>query len=134
MLFNPKPPGMTITVDNHSYKTGYGSYSGRLPDGTGYGADVDSSFTMPKETIQASQGSELKFSSESWKRVDLRQSWILGQDPGNQFFLEKVDDSTFRLPSDIPPGDYILTVVAVYDDTLVSTANYSHKLQVSLNP
>ena len=130
-LFNPKPPGMTIIVDNHSYKAGYGSYNGRLPDGTFYGADVASSYTMPKETIQVSEGSEIKFSSESWKRAELRQSWIVGQNAINQFFLERVDYTTFRLPSDIPPGDYILTVYVVYDDSLVSIAYYHHKLQVS---
>ena len=60
---------MTIIVDNHSYKAGYGPYSGRLPDGTGYGAEVDSYYTMPKEIIPLDGGSEIIFSSDSWKKT-----------------------------------------------------------------
>lgn len=125
---------MIIIVDGKQYKAGIGSYGGSLPFGRGYGADVDTSRTLPKDSIIAQRGSEIQFSSdalftsaayaEGW-------TWMFDRKSDSQYFLDKVSDTTFKVPSDVPDGDYVLSTRATWDGYgPVSVSHYVHNIRI----
>jgi hypothetical protein len=127
----PEPPMMFLIVEGKKFKAGYGSHSVDKFGGGGYMVDVDSSMTLPNKTINATRGSEIQFLAPGHLKPVLRQAWILEQNSHDQFFLEEVNDSTFRITDDVTDGEYIITVSALYRDGPVTSSWYNHKIHIS---
>ena len=110
------PPTMLMLVEGKENSMGYGSYVVRRPFGGGFGADVDNRLTMPKEIVSISRDSVVYFSFGTLtlaRNVQLRNVWVLDSS-NNQYFLEMTDLGHFKVPSDIPDGEYVLTATAVW--------------------
>lgn len=130
---NPVPPDMIILLEGKQHEAGIGSYGGRHLFGGGYGVDVDDSRTLPEDTFNATVGSKMQFivpSSFTRPMFSEQWVWILDVTSQNQYFLEKVDDSSFQIPSDVPTGDYVLSIRATYDNGIVSSAFHVHKIRI----
>ena len=127
----PNPPDMFLIVDGKKFKAGWGTHNVVRFGGSGYVADVDSSRTMPQKTINATRGSQIQFLAPGHVNPVLSQAWILEQTTHDQFFLDKVNDSTFRITDDVTDGYYIVTVHAQYREGEVTSSYYSHKIYIS---
>lgn len=130
---NPIPPDLMILIEGTQYKAGVGSYGGRHPFGGGFGVDVDERRVLPDDTINATTGSKMQFlAPRSFTRPMFSEGWvwILAEDFQEQYFLEKVVDASFQMPSEVPKGDYVLSVRATYDNGIVSSAFYVHKIRI----
>jgi|GEM_PF-2814228 hypothetical protein len=110
------PPTMYVIVGGQGYRMGYGSYGGDLPLGGGFGADVDSSRTLPKFTVNLTRGSAISFSFRGLSiasDLDPRDVWVTEiSSSSDQYFLAKTSHGDFLADEDIPDGEYILTVRA----------------------
>ena len=128
---DPIPPEMRLLFDGNEYEAGIGSYGGTRLDGSGYGADVDATRTLPQQTINMTEGSEIRFLSSSFAKPVLPEAWLTDSSY-DQILLKKLDDSTFQIPENIAEGDYVLGVAAYWnEEDLVSSALYSHKVRIS---
>jgi hypothetical protein len=126
----PRPPDMFLIVEGKRFKAGYGSYGGSLWGG-GFGADVDSSRTLPQAIINATNGSEIQFLSPWHLRPVLSNVNLHDQGFLNRFSLEKVNDNTFKITDDVTKGDYFITVLAQYREGQVTSSYYNHKIRIS---
>jgi hypothetical protein len=86
---------------------------------------------LPEGTMDVSRDSKLQFLSDGLRKPILQNAWIYDQNSDNQFFLDKLDNTTFLLP-DAAQGNYVLSVSARWNDgDLVSGALYNHKIRTS---
>ena len=127
----PRPPDMFLIVEGKRFKAGYGSYGGIRWDGTHFGADVDWSRTLPEGTINATRGSEIQFLSPGHVRPVFSSAHLYGEGLHNLFMLEKVNDNTFRITDEVTKGDYIITVLVQYRDSMIASSSYIHKIRIS---
>ncbi|HKU48753.1 MAG TPA: hypothetical protein VJP79_02275 [Nitrososphaera sp.] len=128
---SPRPPDMFMIVDGKSFKAGYGSYGGIQWGGGGFGADVDSSRTLPQSILNATNGSEIQILSPGHTKPLLSQAWVYDQDRQNQFFLEKVSDNSFKITDDVTEGDYVITFLAQFREGMITSSYYHHKIRIS---
>jgi hypothetical protein len=128
---SPRPPDMFVIVDGKRFKAGYGSYGGIQWGGGSFGADVDSSRTLPQPILNATNGSEIRFSSPGHLKPVLSQAWVYDRDRQNQFFLEKMNDNSFKITDDVTEGNYVITVLAQFREGMITSSSYHHKIRIS---
>ncbi|MGH9878338.1 MAG: hypothetical protein ACRD5H_11940, partial [Nitrososphaerales archaeon] len=131
-LNNPVPPDMKLVFNGTQYKAGLGSYYGTFLGGTPYSIEVEPSRVLPNASINASRGSEIRVSSRSIIEPHLQDAWMYDEASRNRVDLEKINGTYFKIPEYAVQGEYILTVVAEWNDyQLISGASYHHKIRVS---
>jgi hypothetical protein len=112
------PPRMHVYVDGKEYVTGYDSHEGELPFGRGFGVDADSSNTLADEIVNVTRGSLITFSFHGMtlaERIELLEAWVTDPSSHDPYFLEKSDHIGFIAGSEIPAGEYTMTLRARWD-------------------